>query len=89
MVQTLDAPVSPGSQGEIAYGWLREGKARQPFRNQLLKLTREDIIEAVEQVIVPQFDKGTTVIFAGNELLEKANHELAAEGRSGLVIEGI
>jgi Zn-dependent M16 (insulinase) family peptidase len=91
MIQTLDAPVSPGSQAELAYGWMREGKIglRQPFRNQLLKLDREQIIEAVQNVIAPQFDKGTVIVFAGQEQLDKANKELTAEGKAPLLIEGI
>ncbi|MBA2368100.1 MAG: insulinase family protein [Candidatus Protochlamydia sp.] len=91
MIQSLDVPVSPGSQAELAYGWLREGKVglRQPFRNQLLKLEREQIIEAVQNVIVPQFEKGAVIVFAGQEQLDKANKELASEGKAPLHIEGI
>ena len=59
------------------------------FINQLLKLEREQIIEAVQNVIVPQFDKGTVIVFAGQEQLEKANKEFAAEGKPPLLIEGI
>ncbi|WP_068470074.1 insulinase family protein [Candidatus Protochlamydia phocaeensis] len=92
MIQALDSPISPGSQAELAYGWWREGRTfevRQAFRNKLLALTREEIIEAVKRIIVPEIDKGTTVVFAGKELLEKANQDLQAEGQSPLLIEGI
>ena len=42
MVQSLESPVSPGSRGDVAYNWLREGKThevRQKFRNKILTLT--------------------------------------------------
>ena len=48
MIQGLDSPISPGSQAEVAYGWWREGRSfeiRQAFRNKLLALTREEVIE--------------------------------------------
>lgn len=92
MIQGLDSPTSPGSQAEVAYGWWREGRTlgvRQHFRNQLLSLTREDVIGAVERIIAKQMDQGATVVFAGKELLEKANEELIGEGKTPLVIEGI
>ncbi len=92
MIQGLDSPVSPGSQAEVAYGWWREGRTlevRQAFRNKLLDLTREEVIEAIERLIVPHMNQGAAVIFAGKELLETANQQLAAEGKPVLIIEGI
>jgi hypothetical protein len=92
MIQGLDAPVSPGSQAEVAYGWWREGRTlevRQAFRNKLLSLTREEVIEAVECIIAQQMDKGAAVIFSSTELLEKANQELLAQGKSPLLIKTV
>jgi len=92
MIQGLDSPISPGSQAEIAYGWWREGRTlevRQAFRNKLLALTREEVIEAVDRIIAKQMEKGAVVVFAGKELLERANQELMAEGKPLLLIEGI
>jgi Zn-dependent M16 (insulinase) family peptidase len=92
MIQTLDSPISPGSRAELAYSWWREGKTqevRQAFRNRMLALTREDIIEAVRTIILPQMGKGATVVFAGKELLEKENKILLKEGLPPLIIEGI
>lgn len=92
MIQGLDSPVSPGSQAEIAYGWWREGRSfeiRQAFRNKLLALTCEEVINAVERIIVPNMNKGSAVVFAGKELLEKANQELIAEGKEPLLIENV
>lgn len=92
MIQGLDSPISPGSRAEVAYGWLREGRSldmRQAFRTKLLALTREDVIEAVRRIIAKQMDKGSPVIFAGKDLLEKANAQLQAEGKSPFLIESI
>lgn len=88
MLQSLDSPVSPGSRGEVAYGRWREGRTpemRQAFRSRMLALTCDDVIEAVKQIIVPQFKKGSTVVFAGKELLEEENKQL----HPPLQIEGI
>lgn len=92
MVQTLDSPISPGSQAELAYSWWREGKTpeiRQAFRNKMLALTQQDIIEAVQTILIPQMKKGITVAFAGKELLEKENEALKAAGMPTLQIENI
>ncbi len=81
IVQGLDAPVAPGSRADLAYSWYREGKTsemRQAFRNRLLALTASDVIQAIKQHIVPAFDSGATVVFAGRELLEKENKALTA-----------
>lgn len=83
MIQTLDTPVAPGSTGEVAYSWLREGrlyKERQKFRTQLLALKKEDIIKAVIKHVVPNMEQGASVVFAGKELLEKGNLRFEKEG---------
>jgi len=92
MVQSMDSPVSPGSRADLAYGWLREGKTvevRQKFRDKLLALTKEQVIEAVKTIIKPNWEKGITVVFAGKELLEKENLLLAATHKPLLKIEAI
>jgi len=92
MIQGLDSPISPGSQAEVAYGWLREGRTldvRQAYRNKLLSLTREEVIETVKRIIIPKMNEGVAVVFAGKELLERANQELLAEGKEPLIIEGV
>src|SRR4029079_13002798 len=71
MIQGLDSPISPGSQVEVAYGWVREGRTleiRQAFRNKLLSLTKKDIVGAVEKIIAKNMDEGSPVVFAGREL---------------------
>jgi Zn-dependent M16 (insulinase) family peptidase len=92
MIQGLDTPVSAGSQAEVAHSWLLEGRSfevRQTFRNKLLALTRQNVIEAVERVIAPNIHLGSAVVFAGRDLLEKANQQLRAEGKDPLMIEAI
>lgn len=92
MIQGLDSPISPGSQAELAYGWWREERTlevRQAFRNKLLALTHHEVIVAVEGIIVQNMNEGSPVVFAGKELLEKANQDLLAEGKDPLLIEGI
>ena len=79
MIQTLDTPIAPGSRGDLAYGWLREGKTtevRQAFRDQVLSLSRHDVVKAVERHILPKLDSAATVVFAGKELLERENAKL-------------
>ncbi len=76
IIQGLDDPVAPGSRGDYAYGWLREGKTqeiRQAFRNRLLSLTPEDVIQAVKTHILPHMEESATVVFAGKELFVKEN----------------
>lgn len=89
IVQDLDEPVSPGSRGSVGYTWMRNGKTlqmRQAWRDKLLGLTKEDVVAAVKKHILPRFDGGTTVVFAGQELLEKENRILEAEGKQPLVL---
>jgi Zn-dependent M16 (insulinase) family peptidase len=92
LVQSLDAPVAPGSRGDVAYGWLREGKTlevRQAFRNRVLHITKKQIIHAVEKHVLSKLNKAATVVFSARELLEKENKKLAARGDHPLPIEVI
>ncbi|MBA3816834.1 MAG: insulinase family protein [Parachlamydiaceae bacterium] len=92
MIQALDAPVAPGSRGDLAYGWMREGKTpevRQAFRDRVIHLTRADVVEAVKKHLVSGLPKATTVVFAGRDLLEKENAKLLAQGKIPFSIESI
>jgi len=92
MIQALDTPISPGSRGDVAYGWLREGKPkklRQKFRNAILSLTSEDVAASVKKHLQPHFESGITVSFANKELLEKENSLLAAIHEPSLQLEKI
>lgn len=79
MIQVLDAPVSPGARGDLAYSRLREGKTeevRQAFRDRLLSATSDDIKRAVEKYIIPFYRESILVTFADRELIEKENKKL-------------
>jgi presequence protease len=92
IIQGLDDPISPGSRGDYAYGWFREGKTheiRQAFRNRLLAIEPADIHRAIEKYILPNLSNGATVVFAGRELLEKENAVLVSMGQPPLEIKGI
>lgn len=92
MIQALDNPVAPGSRGDLAYSWMREGKTqevRQAFRDKVLILDRQDIINAVNKHLIDSMDSATTVVFAGKELIEKENAKLLAQGKFEFPIETI
>lgn len=92
MIQAMDSPVSPGSRGDLAYGWLREGRTpevRQAFRERLLSLTKRDIQKAVKHYLIEEMSNATPVAFAGRELLEKENAKLELAGINSLKIETI
>ncbi|MDP1880673.1 MAG: insulinase family protein [Parachlamydiaceae bacterium] len=89
IIQSLDSPVSPGSQADVAYGWYREGRTleiRQEYRNKLLAVTKKDVISVVKSIILPQLNEGATVIFAGKPLLEKLNQRLVEAGDSPIPV---
>lgn len=92
IIQGLDSPVAPGSRGDVAYSWYRSGKTpeiRQAYREKLLGLTRQDVIDATRRQIAANIGKGSTVIFAGKDLLEKENATLLAKGLPIFPIEPI
>lgn len=79
VLQALDAPIPPSSRGEVAYSFWKEGKSyalRQAFRDGIMDATAQNIKEAVEKEIVPNYMKGTPVIFSGKELIERENKKL-------------
>lgn len=92
MIQSLDSPIAPGSRGDLAYGWLREGKPqprRQQFRNTLLALTSEDVSAAVQKHLLPAYADGITVSFSNKEMLDKENLLLASQGETPLQLNNI
>lgn len=79
IIQGLDSPVSPGSRGDVAYGWLKDGKSKeliQAYREKVLSATKEDVMNTVKIHIAPYFKDAPVVSFAGKELLEKENETL-------------
>lgn len=92
LVQAMDMPVSPGSRGDLAYGWMREGKplaVRQAFRDRALSLTKDDVIRAIKEHIIPKMPSASTVVYAGKELLEKENAKLIAQGKTPFPLENV
>ncbi len=92
MIQAVDTPISPGSRGDLAYGWMREGRSmeiRQAFRNKIISMKPEDVQRAVKEHILPNMQKGAAIVFAGRELIEKENLLLEAAGRETLPIHSI
>lgn len=89
VIQSLDAPIAPGSRGDVAYNWMREGRTRevrQAFRDRLLSLSPQEVSKAVQKHIATGTKSGITVVFAGKELLEKENEQLIKQGRPPLEI---
>lgn len=89
IIQDFDNPISPGARADAAYNWLKQGKTkelRQNFREQLLATTQDDVMAAVKAHILPQFQTGTTVVFAGRDLLQSETDKLEAEGKIPLRI---
>lgn len=83
LIQGLDSPISPGSRSDVAYSWLKEGKTpeiRQRFRNKLLTTDKKEVMRVVAKQILPQSEKGSTVVFGSKDLLEKENQLLASHG---------
>lgn len=89
MIQSLDSPIAPGSRAIVAYSWLKEGRTqevRQKFRDAILNMTKEEVMNVVKRQIVPAMKESADVVFAGKDLLEKENHALEAMGKSPLKI---
>ena len=77
-IQSLDAPISPGSRSEVAYSWLREGKSfskRQAFREAVLQARCQDVQKAAQKWLLPGIDQAVSVVFAGKEMLDRANQQ--------------
>ena len=92
IIQSLDTPIAPGSRGEIAYGWMREGKTqemRQGYRNAILEMKKEHVTAAVSKHVQDQLSSASFVTFAGKELVEKENSRLKKDGRVSLHAEKI
>ena len=79
VLQSLDMPIPASSRGEVAYSFWKEGKTyalRQAFRDRVMDAKAEEIKNAVEQEIAPNYSKGITVTFSGKELIERENKKL-------------
>lgn len=87
IMQGFDSPISPGGRADISYGWMCENKPleiRQAYRDRLLSMTKEKVVNAVNQHILNR--SGAVVVFADKGLLERENRILAAAGKPPLEI---
>lgn len=78
VIQSLDSPTSPGSRAISEYYALREGKTkalRQQFREDLLKISKEDLQTAVSEHLLKKKDEKITVTFSSEEHLKKEKWE--------------
>ena len=72
VIQTLDTPISPGNRAMTAYAWKRAERTdaeRQAFRKAILKASKDEIVKAVKELLLPQ--EGTIVSFLGENLFQK------------------
>ena len=86
LLQTLDAPISPGSRAAVAYALLCEGKTdtiRQAFRDRLFSTSCQDIQQVAANCILPSYQKASFVSFCGQKIAEEENKKLTTP----LVIE--
>lgn len=77
VLQTLDAPITPGNRAIVAYSWHRTGRTKQlreAFRTQVINATRQEVMEAVSTHLANK--TGTLVSFLGKELYEKESKQL-------------
>lgn len=89
VIQGMDDPIKPGARGDYSFMWLCEGRSfniRQAFRNRILQVTKEQIVNAVNTHLKPKYDEGRFVVLAGKELLIKENEKLAEVGKPPLKI---
>jgi Zn-dependent M16 (insulinase) family peptidase len=73
-LQSIDALPAPGTRGMLAWRRLREGltpQVRQEWKNGVLNATRESVMQAVQDVLVPQQGRWQPVVFAGAEVLDR------------------
>ncbi len=77
-LQTLDAPVAPGSRAMTAYAWKRAHRTdamREEFRRKILFATREEIADAVEKCLLDR--ESVFVSYLGEALFEKEKKKIS------------
>ena len=76
LIQSLDAPIYPGSRAMCAYAWQRGNKTqsyRQAYRSSILKATKEDIVKSAKLI---DTSKNAIASFGPKTLFEKENKKL-------------
>jgi presequence protease len=77
ILQSIDAPISPGSRAMTAYAWKRAGRTqemREAFRNKILSATKDEVSSAVAKSLLES--KKILVSFLGEALYEKEKKKL-------------
>jgi Zn-dependent M16 (insulinase) family peptidase len=77
VLQTLDAPIPPGTRAMVAYTWKRAGRTlalREKFRQDVLSATSRDIAAAVSEHLLGK--EGLLVSFLGQNLFGKEKKKL-------------
>jgi len=77
IIQSIDAPIPPGNRAMTAYAWERTGRTaqdRQAFREALLGATKQQIAEAVQELLIPNVS--VVVSFLGENLFAKEEPKL-------------
>lgn len=77
ILQSIDAPIPPGSRAMTAYAWKRAGRTqamREEFRRKVLSSTREEVSKAVADFLLPP--KKTLVSLLGEALYEKEKKKI-------------
>lgn len=76
IIQGLDTPIPPKSRATTAFHWQKSGKSwekRLAFRNRLFSLKKEEILQAVQIHLLPNFSSFHTVCFSNSELFQREN----------------
>ncbi len=92
ILQKLDSPISPEYRGVTAYTWRREGKdfaSRSALRTRIIEATKQDIQNALQQLVLDQLEQATTITFGPKEKLENENKLLLQENQKALDIQSI
>jgi hypothetical protein len=72
--QKLDSPIPVGSRAVFSYSLLKSNKSlklREKYRNDILKATKQDVIDAVKKHLLTKIDEMSTSLFTSKELVEK------------------
>lgn len=74
--QEADTPIPPGMRASWAYSLEKCGLdqvTRQKYREAILSATKEDVMNAVKESLLPKLDKAIWTSFASESLIEKEN----------------
>ncbi len=79
VVQGLDSPLTPESEGMTAYHWKRSGKTdelRQEFRSHILSCDRDEVARVTKEQLQDRLSEGKRITFSGRPLVESENTKL-------------